>query len=594
MSVSEDYKNLTGMIKDMESSIKTLSIMADATIQGLYDLPDGVKTAVANMTDDEVSTLTEEKFTSLLNNNKCSIDDFKKTWKGVNPDKPDEAMMETVISMFKSYKSSLKEIEGFEKQKNQIKSELKQATDNWFEYVNSAEYKSKKLQRLQELEEQVEFEKNPTEKKKIQKMIKTMKDAETLDFLFERLEKNPQKESANIKDIYLNDNTRSQMIINKFKSRLPRYGYNPMMYKMFFNIEEKFLPEEYYDFNNLFLFCVMRYISFSDPYDKYDSMLVSSLLMKLYNLLYHKFETNDNEEGFINVMKRMIDYFKPYKEEFKEKNITSPRHPRRIARQAEQEAKERCVLINRLIDLGVDPDTSMSTQELRDKLEAALNNDKSVETDDNSTVENDTTAQSTSTDSKPVHTIEKVLSAETGVKVNIHEPQVVSPVPETYHSENVENVEAEIIDENEQVTDAVASVKKNIQEKVKQAEPAPAVVKPVIKPSVVSEPTTVADDGLMTMDVDDFFSNEAVEEDVVVHQPKIYIPPTEPQKPEVPKDKYYDKYDYFYMKLDNGKYGYFNGTYPDEPRYGDDEYSEEDILRLMATDSLRKNEKFPK
>ena len=48
------------------------------------------------------------------------------------------------------------------------------------------------------------------------------------------------------------------------------------------------------------------------------------------------------------------------------------------------------------------------------------------------------------------------------------------------------------------------------------------------------------------------------------------------------------------MKLDNGKYGYFNGTYPDEPRYGDDEYSEEDILRLMATDSLRKNEKFPK
>jgi hypothetical protein len=586
MSVSEDYKNLTGMIKDMESSIKTLSIMADATIQGLYDLPDGVKTTVANMTDDEVSTLTEEKFTSLLNDNKCSIDDFKKTWKDVNPDKPDEAMMETVISMFKSYKSSLKEIEGFEKQKNQIKSELKQATDNWFEYVNSAEYKSKKLQRLQELEERVESEKNPTEKRKIQKMIKTMRDAETLDFLFERLEKSPQKESANIKDIYLNDNKRSQMIINKFKSRLPKYGYNPVMYKMFFNIEEKFLPEEYHDFNNLFLFCVMRYISFSDPYDKYDSMLVSSLLMKLYNLLYHKFETNDNEEEFVNIVKRMLDYFKPYEEEFKEKNITSPKHPRRIARQAEQEAKERCVLINRLIDLGVDPDTDMSTQELRDKLEAALNKDKSVETDDNST----------STDSNPVHTIEKVISADTGVKVNVHELQVVSPttaetsVPKTYHSENIEDVEAEIIDENEQVTDAITSVKKNIQEKVKRAEPAPAVV----KPSVVSEPTTVTGDGLMTMDVDDFFSNEAVEEDVVVHQPKIYIPPTEPQKPEVPKDKYYDKYDYFYMKLDNGKYGYFNGTYPDEPRYDDNEYSEEDILRLMATDSLRKNEKFPK
>lgn len=583
MSVSEDYKNLNGMIKDMESSIKTLTIMADATIQGLYDLPDSVKTTVANMTDDEVSTLTEEKFTSLLNDNKCSIDDFKKTWKDINPDKPDEAMMETVISMFKSYKSSLKEIEGFEKQKNQIKSELKQATDNWFEYVNSAEYKSKKLQRLQELEERVESEKNPTEKRKIQKMIKTMKDAETLDFLFERLEKAPQKESANIKNIYLNDNKRSQMIIDKFKSRLPKYGYNPVMYKMFFNIEEKFLPEEYHDFNNLFLFCVMRYISFSDPYDKYDSMLVSSLLMKLYNLLYHKFETNDNEEEFVNIVKRMLDYFKPYEKEFKEKNITSPKHPRRIARQAEQEAKERCVLINRLIDLGIDPDTNMSTQELRDKLEAALNKDKSVETDDNSTIE-------------PVQTIEKVISAETGVKVNVHEPQVVSSttaetsVPKTYHSENIEDVEAEIIDENEQVTDAITSVKKNIQEKVRHAEAAPAVV----KNPVVSEPATVTDDGLIAIDVDDFFSNEVVEEDVVVHQPKIYIPPTEPQKPEVPKDKYYDKYDYFYMKLDNGKYGYFNGTYPDEPRYGNDEYSEEDILRLMATDSLRKNEKFPK
>lgn len=456
MAIADDYKELEGMIKSMESDIKTLSDLADTDIIGVYELNPSIKDVLMNMSQEELQAITEEsQIDEILKQGNCDIDSYKSIWSSMN-DEPGDDFVKSTKEMFLSYKDSASQIKELEDEKNKITDELKQVTENWFEYVNSAEYKQKKLDKLNELREKAESEADPLAKKKILEMISSMESGQTLQFLFDRIEKNPEIETRAIKDSYF-DSAKSQLIIKKFKSRLPRYNYNEDIYKMFFNIEEKFLPEEYHDFNNIFLFHVMRFISHTDTYNKRDSLYVSSILMKLYNLLYHKFGDDDTEIEFLGVIKRFDDYFKPYQDEFKEKNITSPNHPVRKKRMEEQEEKLRVMIIASLQNEGIEPDTTLSTEELR------------------------------------------------------------------------------------------AQLKEVIDKKSKDAEESQAKIE-----------------------------EESAKADEVVEEPV--------------ETRYYDIYNGFYQEIEDGVFGYFG---EDDNRVGDDTFTEEDILRLMSTDSVRKNVKFP-
>ena len=456
MAIADDYKELEGMIKSMESDIKTLSDLADSDIIGVYELNPSIKDVLMGMSQEELQAISEEsQINEILKQGNCDIDSYKSIWSSMN-DEPGDDFVKSTKEMFLSYKDSASQIKELEDEKNKITDELKQVTENWFEYVNSAEYKQKKLDKLNELREKAESEADPLAKKKILEMISSMESGQTLQFLFDRIEKNPEIETRAIKDSYF-DSAKSQLIIKKFKSRLPRYNYNEDIYKMFFNIEEKFLPEEYHDFNNIFLFHVMRFISHTDTYNKRDSLYVSSILMKLYNLLYHKFGDDDTEIEFLGVIKRFDDYFKPYQDEFKEKNITSPNHPVRKKRMEEQEEKLRVMIIASLQNEGIEPDTTLSTEELR------------------------------------------------------------------------------------------AQLKEVIDKKSKDAEESQAKIE-----------------------------EESAKADEVVEEPV--------------ETRYYDIYNGFYQEIEDGVFGYFG---EDDNRVGDDTFTEEDILRLMSTDSVRKNVKFP-
>ena len=465
MAISDDYKELTGMIKSMDSDIKSLSDLADSTIIGIYELNPSIKDVLVEMSKEDLDAISEiSQINDILEKGKCDIEAYKSTWNALNGD-DESKYIESTKEMFVSYKESAMQIKELEEEKNKITEELKQVTENWFEYVNSSEYKQKKLNKLNELKEKANDETDPLAKKKILEMVDSMENGETLQFLFDRIEKNPEIETRAIIDSYF-DSRKSQLIIKKFKSRLPRYNYNEDIYKMFFNIEEKFLPEEYKDFNNIFLFHVMRFISHTDTYNKRDSLYVSSILMKLYNQLYHKFGDSDAEMEFISLIKKFDDYFMPYKDEFTEKNITSPNHPVRKKRMEEQEAKLRVMIIASLQNEGIEPDTTLSTEELRAQLQEVI--DKKSK-------------------------------------------------------------------ENEESSD-------------------------------VSETEDAAEDN----DIEEGASEETSD--------KITTP------------RYYDAYNCYYEEISDGEFGYFE---TDGTRIGEDLLSEEDILRLMSTDSVRKNVKFP-
>ena len=464
MGIRDDYKQLTEMIKDMDENIKVLSELSDNTLVGLYGVNPNIKDVLMGMSKEELESISElSDINDILKKSNTDTKYYESAWNSLNPGGDEDKFVSSTREMFLSCRDSIEQVKSLEDEKNKIADELKQVTDNWFEYVNSSEYKKRKLDKLNNLRKEAEDETDSLKKKKILEMINSMENGESLQFLFDRIEKNPEVEINAIKDSYF-DSRKSQLIIKKFKARLPRYNYNEDIYKMFFNLEEKFLPEEYNDLNNIFLFHVMRFISHTDTYNKRDSLYVSSILMKLYNLLYHKFGDSDAEMEFISIIKRIDDYFMPYIDEFREKNITSPNHPVRKKRDEEYDQKLRVMIIASLQNEGIEPDTSLSTEELKAQLQ-------------------------------------------------------------------------DIIDK-----------------KSKEAE----VTKDDADTSVSETPEEVSES-----------SNDVQDEEVS----------------ETTVTRYYDMYDCYYEELLKGVFGYFENS---GERIGDETINEEDILRLMSTDSVKK------
>ena len=79
------------------------------------------------------------------------------------------------------------------------------------------------------------------------------------------------------------------------------------------NLENKFLPEEYHDRNNLFVFIIMKYISklsIVKGLDKNnDIVFASQITTNLFLLFKNKLKDEDKELLLTNI-KRVLDLFK--------------------------------------------------------------------------------------------------------------------------------------------------------------------------------------------------------------------------------------------------------------------------------------------
>lgn len=376
MAIREDLKNLQAMIQNMDSELSLMNDMLDTTIRDIHDLDIEMREVLSKKTMEEIESMTEEDVIDCLTEgftgegDNTNVIHMRESYESIT-EEPKKTFTEYAVDIFKEIKQSLIDAENLKVEKENITKEVGEITDNYFNYVNSEEYKKKKLDRIKELKAKAEEENDEKKKKEINTMLNNIENTETLQFLFDRIEKVGEKEISSIIDTFFTLK-RSEVIMQKFTSRLPKYGYNENLYKMFFNIEEKFLPKEYHDLNNIFLFVVMRYISYTDTYSKVDSLYVSSVLIKLYNLLYHKYETQEQENTFIELIKRMDNYFMPEIERFAKYNITSPNHPQRQERDREYEEKRRVMIISSLENEGIEVDTTLETEELRKMLQDVI------------------------------------------------------------------------------------------------------------------------------------------------------------------------------------------------------------------------------
>lgn len=101
-------------------------------------------------------------------------------------------------------------------------------------------------------------------------------------------------------------------IYNRYKDKMRQLELkNDLVYLS--NLENKFLPEEYHDRNNLFVFIIMKYISklsIVNGLDKNNDIVFASQITTNLFLLFKNKLKDDDKELLLTNIKRVLDLFK--------------------------------------------------------------------------------------------------------------------------------------------------------------------------------------------------------------------------------------------------------------------------------------------
>lgn len=274
-------------------------------------------------------------------------------------------------------RKDLKACKGLSNTAYEMQKSFKEVQDLYNESVdedwkrrNSKEYRDATLKRIEEWKTEIE-KMDPVKDAKmirdLRQKVEFMESTITLDFITERI-KHVEKEKSTIMRQFFSESEGSYSL-NRCKSRSPKFGFDADWYKFFFNLEENFLPEEYHAFNNLFLFNVMRFIGYQDPYNAKDRGMVQAIVSSLTGLVYHKFADTEMENVIISLIKDYDSYFEDQREKFIKDNTTRPNHPVRLEQSKKADADRRNELFAAMVKFNFEiPENAaeISTRDLQE------------------------------------------------------------------------------------------------------------------------------------------------------------------------------------------------------------------------------------
>lgn len=258
---------------------------------------------------------------------------------------------ELVKKYLKDTWKEMDEITKSHEQVSEIEKEIHGLIETDVARKTSEEYAALLEKKLSDLKEKISIEKDEKEVKKLQAEIDEIENYKNFVFLYERTNRLGKEEIELIKDSFF-DNRRSSYLMKKFKDKLKQLKYDPRVYMMFMNIEEKFLEKKYHVFNNLFLFHIVRYIAHVNCSKDSEKKCATNIIANLLNLSYNKFSSNTVRENFLNVIRTFLDQFEEYREFFNEENILHPDHPVRIAKVEKQNDAVKEMIYANLKDAG--------------------------------------------------------------------------------------------------------------------------------------------------------------------------------------------------------------------------------------------------
>ena len=352
----KNYRLIMDTIKEVDEQCLFIEKFATDNIVNTYHVspkifPDIIKYDIDNIPDTDPNELREFM-------NRYYEDQYKQS-------APLEDMPDHVIAdaMYAIKKASLMVLSA-KRDAQKVKENTAEVFSDYVNYLSSDEVKKSREARLKLLKEQAETETDEISKKKIMKLINTMEQSLDFSFLFKRFEKYGEKEVLDIKNAFFDDKKGSYHI-SRYENKIKKFGYNPDIYKRYFNIEEDFLDEKYHPFNNLFLYIYIKMVAYSDPYNNADGMFVRSLTAGLANLIYHRFSSTESEDKFKEIISSVLDKFMPFVEEFKANNRTYKNNEERKKVEQNYNEKRRALLTDKLNLFNLAYDENASIDELQ-------------------------------------------------------------------------------------------------------------------------------------------------------------------------------------------------------------------------------------
>lgn len=206
-------------------------------------------------------------------------------------------------------------------QYNEIINDTKKALDDYSEYISSPEFKKKENEAMDNLKKKLDETTDESDKKKLQKRIDAINNAETLSFMLDRVNSIGQKEVDRITDLFF-DSRQYNSILDRFINKTRRMGFKDGWYKKLVDLEITFLPDKYYPFNNLFMFHIIRTVIHCDIDNPVDSMYARSIISRVLRLIYNKYSDKDERDGVINLIMEFEDKFMDKKELFDNRNTS--------------------------------------------------------------------------------------------------------------------------------------------------------------------------------------------------------------------------------------------------------------------------------
>lgn len=302
-----------------------------------HGLHKAVADRVASMTTEEFEALTTSDIETLVNEENGNYDTFKKWCYSVRTEQDSRSFNDIMKSVLKS---SAEEYIDLVNNRAQISSAVNNANEvlrKFSERVSSAEYMEAKKEFIDTMKKKIDQNPDSEASKHMKEKLNVYERSQTFDFLLERINKYGDKELLSITEGFF-DKDKGNYIMNRFWTSMRKLGFNPRIYRSYFNLDETLLSDYYHPMNNFFLFLIIRYIAYVDLDRDNERLFATSILGALSHI-----NLGSASEIEIRSIKRCMTEFydtilnSTYKrlkyidlEYFKTNNTTYKEHPVRI------------------------------------------------------------------------------------------------------------------------------------------------------------------------------------------------------------------------------------------------------------------------
>lgn len=374
-NVSNEYKQMVSLLKESENFYNEMLEITKNEIEESYHVKSSILDEILHIPISEVKNM---EYTNLEHIFKQfglyddTIDMLLKEYRRPYPDGENLSEVGVLRHVMQKLKEAQQSIITSKEELDSLKKESGDVLNEYINYKFSGKSEKMREERLMHFKELLVTETDEVKVAKMKKMIDAMEQSKTLSFLFSRIQQYGLNEVNTIMEAFF-DQRKGSYVIDKFKGKVSKFGFDSNTYRFFFNLEENFLPEEYHVYNNLFLFCYMRMVAYSDPYNKVEKLWVQSLTENIIKLIYHKFSKTENELQFIAIIKKNDDQFDVYRNRFEKDNTTAPGHKVRINYHQEYEENRKKELIAEMDKLHISGyNSDMSVKELHEHLNTEL------------------------------------------------------------------------------------------------------------------------------------------------------------------------------------------------------------------------------